>query len=177
MIVATCVCGKEKALRLQDVKTNRIQSCGCLVNKKRILKSNNSREYRVWHNMKQRCNNKKHPQYYQYGGRGIKVCERWKKSFNNFYIDMGDVPPQMSLDRINNSGNYNKDNCRWATHIEQANNRRNNNVITYNNKTHTAKEWAVILGISPGALYSRLRKGWGAEKALSTPYVKYKTKP
>jgi hypothetical protein len=113
-----------------------------------------------------------------YGGRGITVCERWL-SFENFYEDMGDRPEGMTLDRHPDfNGNYEPGNCRWATDTEQHNNTRANRVISHNGETKTLTQWARSLGIEPGTLKERIRKGWSIEEALSTPLGKrYKLTP
>lgn len=115
--------------------------------------------------MKDRCLNKKHEHYIDYGARGIRVCERWNK-FANFLADMGERPEGKSLDRINNDGNYEPGNCRWATLTEQAWNTRQTKLIALNGETMPIMAWARKLGIAPSALRYRLSR-WPAHKALS----------
>lgn len=117
--------------------------------------------------MKQRCLNKNNPRWYSYGGRGIKVCKRWM-DFTKFYADMGNPPDNMTLDRINNNGNYTPDNCKWSDAIEQQNNMRTNHFVTYKNKTKTVSQWAIYLGINKSTLSKRLSRGWSTKRALST---------
>jgi hypothetical protein len=107
--------------------------------------------------------------YSDYGGRGIQVCERWRTSFMAFLADMGERPStEHSLDRIDNDGNYEPGNCRWATKQIQARNRRCNRVISLNGEARTVAEWSELLGVSPRTIYSRLNKGQPIERALST---------
>lgn len=128
-----------------------------------------TKTYNCWVMMKQRCKNPKCQFYPDYGGRGISYCEEWEK-FENFYKDMGDKPKGYSLDRIDVNGNYYKENCRWATNSQQANNKRTSRKITYGKKTMTISEWASSLKINPQTLRSRFdRGGWSVEEALTIP--------
>lgn len=126
-------------------------------------------EYHIWRAMLTRCFNKKHPSSKNHGRRGITVCKRWMK-FENFLSDMGSRPStNHCLDRINNNGNYNKYNCRWATWKEQQNNRRSNVLITFNGKTQTITQWGDELKIGRGIIWKRLQRGWSVEDSLSIP--------
>lgn len=168
-----CDCGNVSSVSSSDLKSLHIQSCGCL----RIERTREASithgmrhtvEYHIWCCMKARCHNKHDSGYHNYGGRGITVCGRWKDSFVNFYNDMGPKPKGMSLDRINNDGNYEPGNCRWATIREQANNTRVNRFVTVGEVTKTVAEWARLLGINYHTLYSRLYvSGWDASKVFS----------
>lgn len=125
--------------------------------------------YGVWAQMIQRCRNPRHAAYHRYGGRGITVCERWL-SFVAFLEDMGDPPPGLSLDRIDNEKGYCKENCRWATDVEQAGNRRNVRLLTFDGRTLPARRWAAELGVEYLTLYARVFKhGWTVERALTEP--------
>lgn len=128
----------------------------------------NSLLHRIWCSMRQRCTNPKDQAYPDYGGRGIKVCERWD-SYEAFRDDMGPRPPGATVDRKNNDGDYCPDNCRWATRKQQNNNRRDNVRLTHNGKTQTVPEWADELGVKPGTIHMRLKRGWTASEALTTP--------
>lgn len=133
-------------------------------------------ERNSWGHMRQRCKNPRSRFYADYGGRGISVCERWDRSFDDFYRDMGPKPsPQHSLDRIDNSGNYEPGNCRWATAREQNNNRRDNVLIEAFGESHTAPEWSRRTGIKRTTIECRLKSGMTAEQALLTPVREQKT--
>jgi len=127
-----------------------------------------SRTYRTWADMLSRCNNPNTKRYDRYGGRGIKVCERWN-IFEHFLEDMGEKPPNTSIDRINNDMGYCPANCWWAEKGMQDNNKSSNRLWTYKGKTQTLSQWAIELGLKVATLYSRFRAGWSVEEALSTP--------
>jgi len=143
-----CDCGIETEALAFCLRSGHTKSCGCLVlessaaigraNSVALVRHghaanrsrNASRTYKTWRSMKDRCTNPKHHAWKHYGGRGIKVCSRWLNSFESFLADMGERPDGLSIDRINNDGNYEPRNCHWATWKQQANNRRNNRPVT-----------------------------------------------
>lgn len=174
-----CECGTLRIVDGSSLKSGRTRSCGCL--KKELMKSSRTThgqykdgktttEINRWMGMKSRCYNLNSPHYKDYGGRGIKVCDRWLESFDNFFEDLGKCPEGMTLDRINNDGDYEPGNVKWSTRKEQANNRRNNRPIIFNGETKNLLEWATYLGISYNILWGRLRR-WDndVERALTTP--------
>lgn len=125
--------------------------------------------YGTWDGMKQRCLNPNNSRWKEYGGRGIKVCQHWLDSFENFLKDMGEKPFGLTLDRIDNDGDYTPENCRWATPKEQQRNRADTVLITYNGDTKTLYAWADITGIKSCTLYSRYFRKWTPEKILTYP--------
>lgn len=128
------------------------------------------REYATWRSMKHRCHNPTNHKYRDYGGRGIRVCARWRRSFAAFLADMGERPsPTHSLDRIDNDGNYTPKNCRWATRIEQGRNTRRARMLTLDGVTRNAAAWAAALGMHRRTLHARLASGWDLRRALTTP--------
>lgn len=169
-----CDCGNEKILSVNCVKMENNKSCGCL--KKETTKNQgeknkthgmvNTKVYHSWESMKQRCLNKNDSGYRHYGNRGITICKEWLK-FKNFYHDMGDRPRNKSLDRIKNNQGYCKENCKWSTSKEQANNRRTNRLLTHNGKTQNISQWAKELKLNPFLLYCRRRRGWSVKKTLT----------
>jgi hypothetical protein len=119
--------------------------------------------------MKDRCYRHKNNQYKDYGGRGISVCDEWLNNFQAFYdwaMSHG-YKEELTIDRIDNNGNYEPSNCRWATRKEQNNNTRRNRRVEFNNESHTVKEWCDMLGITQSVFYHRLARGWTVEEALT----------
>ena len=131
------------------------------------------RSFKIWMQMRHRCYNSRVPSFRLYGGRGITICDRWRHSYENFVADMGEPPPGHSIDRIDNNGNYEPGNCRWATNAQQQLNRSNNRRITFQGETLTLTEWARRLGGSTMMLSLRLKRGWSTERALTTPIEKH----
>jgi len=119
--------------------------------------------------MKYRCESPASKDYPRYGGRGIELCREWSEDFVNFLQDMGEAPVGMQIDRIDNDKGYQKDNCRWATILEQANNKRTSRPLTFQGETKPVKEWAKQYGLEWKTLAYRLRAGWPPERALNTP--------
>lgn len=136
----------------------------------RVHGLSSTRAYLTWQHMKRRCLNPKLGQFKDYGGRGITICERWMR-FGNFFADMGERPKGKTLDRIDNNGNYEPGNCRWATKKEQQRNMRSNRLVTINGATMCAIEWAEISGTSPITIITRLGRGWDSERAVFQPAV------
>ncbi len=179
-----CVCSN-RITRLEKnliavQKRGGASSCGCK-NAERllgVLTTHGKRRasiYTIWCGMKARCLNPKSPIFQHYGGRGIKICEKWM-TFQGFYTDMGDRPPGFSLDRIDNNGNYCKSNCRWATRQEQARNKRNIKFYTMNGETLMLTDWANKTGISLKYLSQRIIRGASIEDAITFPFRKSPSK-
>ncbi len=174
-----CDCGEEREIRGSALKGGKSTSCGCLrdelvADRSKTHGKVGSPEYNAWRSMIKRCHVPTTSHYHNYGGRGIKVCERWRESFEDFYADMGDRPgPGYSLDRIDNDGDYEPDNCRWATAKQQLRNTRVTHFLTHGGKTMCIADWAKELGTTPVTICARLRYGWPVERVLSEPVATY----
>lgn len=167
-----CDCGTERDVSGSSLRNGSSQSCGCVPRSKKHGQCDSSL-YKIWGSMIQRCVNPNSGGYENYGGRGIGVCERWRKSFVAFKEDMGDRPTdQHSLDRIDNNAGYCKENCRWSTKSEQARNTRQNRNFSIDGETLTLAEWCERHSIKRATVVDRLRRGWGIERALVTPVRK-----
>lgn len=163
--VCRCDCGATSVVLSGDLRGGKSKSCGCLKpGEARALPGDGvPAEYSTWVNMRARCNNLNH------GGRGIRVCERWD-SFANFFADMGEKPSaRHSIDRIDVHGDYCPENCKWSTDREQSCNRTNNKLITAHGETLTQSQWARRLGVHDAIIYSRLKRGWDPERAVTEP--------
>lgn len=160
-----CSCGTERAVRGYVLTSRDCPSCGCRIVEATKLRAithgkRSTKEYGIYRAMLNRCDLPSQKCYPQYGGRGITVCERWRASFAAFLEDMGPRPSDgHSVDRIDPNGNYEPGNCRWATSVQQNNNRRNNRRITHAGKTLTLAEWARELGVPLKRLWAWLKRG------------------
>lgn len=169
-----CDCGKLTTTSSTYLRKGHTKSCGCLHegkladgNKKHGM--HGTKIYYSWYGMKRRCVDKNNKAYYRYGGRGIEVCEKWH-TFEGFYEDMSATHKDgLQLDRIDVNKGYYKENCRWSNSIEQANNKENNRVLTYEDKPYTMSELSKKFNINYGTLKSRLNKGLSVQDAVSEP--------
>lgn len=167
-VIAQCECGEIRNIMFSLLVTGKTVSCGCYRKIKGIThgRSKNDVTYRIYRDMLRRCNNPNYREFHLYGGRGIKVCERWS-TFENFLADMGERPPGMSLERDRVNEGYGPDNCRWATDFEQANNKRNNVFLEYQGKRLSIAQWSRETGIKAATLYFRHSSGWPPERTLT----------
>lgn len=170
-----CECGKSRVVAGYSLSSGNTTSCGCRRTELTVARNmthgrKNTSEYTIWNLMKTRCLRPSDKSFARYGGRGIKVCDRWSESFEAFFKDMGDRPsPDHQIDRIDNDGDYCPENCRWATRIEQARNKSNNVVLEHNGIKKCFAEWAETLGIRPEIIKDRLKLGWTVYEALTKP--------
>lgn len=169
-----CACGTPAIVRGNELRPSGTQSCGCFAKERngaahRTHGKSRTSLYARWKAMIYRCSDPDDPAFPNYGGRGITVCEPWLTSFEIFAQDMGEPPPGMSLERIDNDKGYDPENCRWATRHEQASNTRHNRWLTYQGETHTLQEWADISGIKLDTIRRRLKLAWDIAAIFETP--------
>ena len=171
-----CDCGQTCIVLADHLVRHKIMSCGCLQKERAKLLNTkhglrNTRLFRIWAGMVSRCTNPNHKKYGLWGGRGILLCKEWREDFVNFYnwsMNNG-YKDNLSIDRIDVNGNYEPNNCRWATAKQQARNARTNVNLTYKEETHCVSEWSEITGIKSGTIFYRIRHGWSVEDALTIP--------
>lgn len=168
-----CSCGNVEVISTGALTQGKRKRCKtCAANLKLKVSTKHSMSYtptyKSWSEMIVRCYCETNSSYPRYGGRGIKVCDRWRESFQNFFEDMGERPENKTLDRIDNSGNYEPGNCKWSTAQEQALNRRSSVILTYKGKTQNLSQWAKELGFSDETLRSRIKRGWSTEQVFET---------
>jgi hypothetical protein len=173
-----CDCGNEVAAGITDIKTGKQKSCGChkarlAADRHRIHGLGFTPEYMIWKGIKSRCFNKNEAAYKHYGGRGITICDAWKDDPVAFINYVGKRPSEAhSIDRINNDGNYEPGNVRWATPKEQANNQRPRStlhLITAFGETHSVTEWSRRTGVNRKSILRRVNQGWSPEDTVSKP--------
>lgn len=172
-----CACGTRVTVSLHALRreTRGCKSCGCLAREILIARNtthglSRTPEYLCWQSMIRRCERPDAHNYRYYGGRGIKVCQRWRKSFQAFLDDVGRRPSlHHTIDRIDKDGDYSPANCRWATRKQQARNKSKSRMIEVDGKSRTVTEWAEITGVSSYMIFKRLNRGWSPEDAVRRP--------
>lgn len=165
-----CSCGNTVRRRSDNSKRGKVSSCGCY-NSTKTHGLWGTRALKVWSHMISRCYNKNDKGYKDYGGRGITVSDEWL-DVRNFYRDMGEPTAGKQLDRIDNDKGYSKENCRWATREQQANNKRNNHFVEFNGEKRTITQWSRIVGIKARTINKRLNDyGWSPGEALTVKPV------
>lgn len=171
MYKCKCVCGGTITTLGASLRAGSVKSCCFIGNKKHGLWK--SKEYKTWSALKDRCLNHNSVSYKNYGGRGIKVCEKWINNFENFLQDVGFAPSNKhSIERLNTNGHYEPANVKWATAKEQANNRRSSVYITFNGVTKSKTDWCIYLNIPKSTFHNRIRRGWTLEKTINEPVKK-----
>lgn len=181
LFLCRCECGASKDVCGYQLRNGSVKSCGCLrkegqtknpyITHGRTRKGISSGAYSSWKSMKARCSHKNHPSFHRYGGRGIKICDRWRK-FENFLADMGERPDGLELDRINNDGDYCQENCRWVSNKVQGRNRNNNLIIDIDGESHCLSVWAELSGTKRTTITARLRRGLSGREAVFGPRAK-----
>jgi hypothetical protein len=165
-----CECGNTSIVQAGALKAGKVISCGCYNSEKnRTHGVSKNPLFATWAKMISRCYNKNDPAYKNYGARGISVCDAWKNNPAQFVEDMAPKPHGLELDRIDNNGNYSKENCRWTTRQQQCINRRSTRLIEYNGQANSILEWSRITGINRRTITQRLSNGWPVHEALTKP--------
>lgn len=168
--LCVCECGTEKTVLLSNLRAGKQLSCGCYRAQRSTKHGKHGAPiYRVWNAMTQRCGNPNDRHYADYGGRGIAVCAEWLE-FSKFYEYVGDQPPNMTLDRIDNDRGYEPGNVRWVTRKVQSRNTRVTTMLAFGGRTQSLDDWADELGVSRERIRGRLRRGWDVAAALTSPY-------
>lgn len=173
--LARCVCGAVKKIWIAHLRKGiGAQSCGCKGRRAKTptkygpVRADRIPEYGIWQGIKRRCERETDHEYKYYGGRGIRMCDRWRNNFQAFREDMGPRPSSRhEIDRIDNNGNYEPGNCRWATRKQQMRNTRKNHIITVGDKSMTMVEWSEVSGIQTILIHARLRAGWSEQDAVT----------
>ena len=169
-----CKCGSQKIIVGSELRMGRTMSCGCLSKELKTKHGmSETRQYQIYNGIKKRCLNRKSKSYINYGGRGIKICQRWMKGFENFWEDMKEgYSDDLTIDRIDNDGDYCKENCRWADMETQLNNRRNSVFLTFGGVTKTISQWERKLKTKGGTLKHRVYYGFDDLDIITKPIKK-----
>ena len=174
LLQCQCECGNTTFVSRCDLVSGKTKSCGCLRKETTAIMrkthgQSNSRLYRIWNAMKERCQCTTNIQYKDYGGRGIAVCDEWKNSFESFsnWALSNGYADNLTIDRIDTNDNYCPENCKWSTEKEQNSNKRNNHILSYNGKSQTIQQWSEETGICFTTILYRVNHGWPIERALT----------
>lgn len=182
LVQVQCSCGTVAVHRRDSILSGNSRSCGCLRSEEFAAARTThghtkgcrggrgvpvSKEYCAWQNAKRRCYSPRNASFASYGGRGIKVCERWRESFATFFDDMGAAPHGFSLDRIDPDGDYEPSNCRWADDDAQRNNQRRSRRLSWHGEVMTLAQLSRRTGVSRSCIDKRLARGWSAEQAAT----------
>lgn len=173
-----CDCGTKTVVSGSNLRSGAVKSCGCLLHKKKDTHHlSQTRLYRIWRAMINRCTNANYWAYKYYGEKGISLCNEWRDDFLAFknWAETNGYSDSLTIDRIDNSKGYSPENCKWVTRKEQSNNRSFCNIIEYQGKKQTLMQWCEELGLNYKRTHSRIYKcGWTFEKAISTPVASHK---
>lgn len=175
-----CECGVVRDVSSNSLRNGKSKSCGCWNSEKArarlttlVTKHGLTLHplYTVWNDMKARCFNRKDRSYPRYGGRGITVCNEWRNEFQTFYnwATVNGYARGLQIDRIDNEGNYEPCNCRWATRSENGRNKRNNRIIEFNGKAVCLSEWGEMTGLTAETIHKRIKRGWPLDRVLRLP--------
>lgn len=179
--LCSCDCGRQHVVSWGNLRAGTTRSCGCLHDEvagdsRRLHGKTGTRTYGIWKALKKRCLNPSGPKWDRYGGRGITVCDRWKADFSAFLADMGECPAGRSIDRIDNNGNYEPGNCRWATATEQARNKSNNRRLNIDGTLLTITECSEQFGVTVETIEKRIARGVPVSAAVKTRTPIYATR-
>lgn len=178
-VLAECECGNSKEFYLGNLRMGYTKSCGCrqlegLAERATTHGGRDTRLYSIWTNIKTRCTNSKTDSYKYYGGKGISICREWEERFEDFRdwaLENG-YKDDLTIDRMDNEGDYTPDNCRWADHVTQSRNRDYAWHITIDGTTKHVKEWCEYYGIEYKTVHTRKSRGWDDAAAVSTPLLR-----
>lgn len=168
-----CECGNIVEVPSWNLVAGITKSCrNCIIKRKPQIEENPTKKirlYHIWNGMKQRCNNKNSRPYKNYGGRGIKVCDEWANDYTTFakWARANGYADNLTIERIDNNKGYSPENCKWASYVEQNNNRRSNHIIWFNGEGKTAADWERSLGLKPGTIKARVHRGIGVPRIFS----------
>lgn len=171
--ICRCDCGNTRKIAQNTLRSGQSRSCGCLrtrLTHGHAVGHRTTPEYHAWIAMRQSCSNPSCTAYPRYGGRGVRVCERWQESFANFLADVGKRPSADHVfSRRDKKGHFEPTNVHWILRSTRSRSRRNNRILEYNGQKRSVAEWAEMKGIHPRTVGSRLDRGWTIEQALETP--------